>query len=464
MKKFFFTLLVLLAGACVVPAAYADQAITVNNQNVAIDFPKNMTFNLDVTSTSDIQSTTLVLKFPSVTRTLRAKITPGKQVTAKIVWDLSSDQGGIAGGYVPPGVTFDYTWTIEDSAGNKFTTDPKSFEIIDNREDWQTLESDALAIHWYNAPKSFGQAVFDAGTATLQKLREELGATNSNKVHVWLYTDQDTFRTSIPFMDSWVGGQSFGEYNVTILDTSPSNVTDAEQGTQHELTHQVIYEGLGAGISQSAFPHWLNEGLATYNQFNGQGIPDYMNNPLQDAIKNNGVPSLKSRASAFPPDPTEALLSYAMSYSIVDMLFKNFGATKVTNMFNLFKTGIGDDQVFQQAFGTDTNGLDNMWRKSVGLPQRDYSNAGIPTPKAIPTFSLSSAETPVSNSGGVQATATPAQVSVANTSAPAPTVSRSNPNNSTSGSASTGLCGIGGLAFAVFGAYGWRKRKSRTTL
>lgn len=444
--------------------AFADNSVSVTNQKVAYDFPKSMTFTADVANASNITKITLVVRFPTVTRRVPVEFTPGANVHIRLDWNLDSENSTADGGYLPPGVTATYTWLLEDAAGTKTETDPQTFTVQDNRIAWQTVEDDALSINWYGAGKSFGQSIFDAGKKTSAMVRQQLGAATGGKVYIWFYTNDEDFQTSMPGMNVWTGGRSFGEYRVIILHTSAQDLQDAIQGAQHELTHQVVYDGLGSGLAREAFPPWLNEGLATYNEFDGGTMAPFLNDPYQQAIKNDTLPTLRSRDGAFPPDPHEALLSYGISFGVVDFLFKQFGNAKMTEMFSEFKQGNSADQIFVKVFGVNTDGIDNLFRKSVGLPERDLSKAGFFTPEAAPTFALSSAETSVPSSG---ATATPRAVSIANTPAPAAaTAVTSSGNSSNSGGASSGICGgvLGGFALAMVGAYEWRKRRGPNRL
>lgn len=462
MKKLSYLFLVAcLFGAVALPAYAADSGITVASQNVSLDFPKTMTFTLTVSSTAEIQAVTLVAHFRDVTRRVKAKITPGTSVDAKIEWNLDTESSGNDGGYLPPGVEFEYSWLIEDAAGGKLETPSKTYTITDTRINWDVVQDDTLSIHWYGANRSYGQNVFDAAIAMLPQLREELGAEPKTKVNVWLYTNRDDFRTSMPNMNDWTGGRSFGEYSSILLLVNEFEQQEAIRGVRHELTHQVIYDSLGSGLSRTAFPHWMNEGLATYHEYDGKGLAGFLQEPLDQAIATNNLTRLKTLDGNFSPDSNEALLSYALSYSIIEMMLKDYGQEKMRDAFALFKQGTHSEEVFKTVYGTNTDGLDNQYRKAVGLKERTTAQqgAGSFTPAAAPTFALSSAETSVPKAG---ATATKQSVAVANTPAPANATPVTQSGNSTNnGAGSTGLCGgiLGGFALAMFGAYEWRKRR-----
>jgi len=262
----------------------------------------------------------------------------------------------------------------------------------------------------------------------------------------------------------WTGGRSFGEYRVIILLNEPVDQRDAVRGARHELTHQIIFDSLGGGLARQAFPHWMNEGLAVYNESGDRSLVEYIAGPLNQAIDNDALPTLKSRESNFPPDSGEALISYGMSYAVVNMLFREFGEDKVQEMYRSFQDGVPSDETFTKVFGMDTNGLDNLYRKSVGLDERKFSGSGVPTPRPIPTFAISGSESSSSGSSS-SATATPQSVAAANTSVPSVATTVPSASAATdSGAASTSICGIGlGLiTVGMVGAYGWRKRRKPT--
>ena len=124
----------------------------------------------------------------------------------------------------------------------------------------------------------------------------------------------------------------------------------------------------------------------------------------------------------------------------------------------LFKGGTTADDAFMQVLGVDQDGLENLWRQSVGAPTKDYAKLPTATPGAVPTFALSSAVTP----GAETATPPPTKISAIETAVPQNQPTAAPSSQSGSGGGSGGLCGgiFGGIALASFGA--WQIRRRRT--
>jgi len=75
---------------------------------------------------------------------------------------------------------------------------------------------------------------------------------------------------------------------------------------------------VGATGYMRSWPAWeLGEAIA------------WAQEPLDTAIEDRTLPRLKTLDGNFSPDSDEALLSYGVSYSIVAMLFKNYGEGKM---------------------------------------------------------------------------------------------------------------------------------------
>jgi hypothetical protein len=331
--------------------------------------------------------------------------------------------------------------------------------VTDNRFQWQTLENDRVAVNWYGGSETYGKAIFDKANSALDAIQQSVGAKLSHKIQVFLWDSHPLFMSAISAgQPEWAGGTIDETFGIVLMDGGDEGF--AITATPHEITHLVLHAAVGNGLGQSAFPRWMDEGLAVYHEYIPAKLEPRFQSELDNGIKNDSLFRLRTLASNFPGTGTGVELAYAQSYAAVDYMIRQYGRDKMQKILQLFHDGVNTDDAFQQVLGLDTDGLDNAWRVSVGLQARSYSQVGAATPNAIPTFALSSAETP-----GAQSPATATTQAVANASTPAPAGATPTPQtsgNQQRGSASTGLCGLfGGFALAMVGVYSRRRRRSR---
>src|SRR5437016_12842797 len=97
----------------------SESPIVVHSQNFQISFPKYMRFDIQASSSTPIQTMTLTVWQRGVALGSRhsPQFTPDKNVHVTYEWDF---QGFGDGGYLPPGTHGEYTWRIQDAAGNTF--------------------------------------------------------------------------------------------------------------------------------------------------------------------------------------------------------------------------------------------------------------------------------------------------------------------------------------------------------
>ena len=131
----------------------------------------------------------------------------------------------------------------------------------------------------------------------------------------------------------------------------------------HELAHMVVHHAVFGPYGD--IPVWLDEGLAVYTE--GEQLRSDFRSHLDEAISEDELISVRSLASSFPTDPDEARLSYAESYSLVVFLLDNYGRDKMLEILDVFKQGSGYDDALIQVYGFDMDGLNELWRASLGL-------------------------------------------------------------------------------------------------
>ena len=352
----FITLLLALPGV-----ARAEDEITVISSSTLSMFPNSITFNLEVES--DVQITDIDLKYRikklslvPVSYRVDVDFTPGARVAASWTWNML-ETGGL-----PPGAEVEHWWLIEDASGHRSETSPASIKFDDLRYDWNSLTSDQIALYWHQGDQPFAQELMDAAQGALQRLASDTGVSLEQVVSIYVYASPDELRGALIFPYEWTGGIAFSDYGIIAL-----GVPDLRT-LRHELSHVVIYQAVFGPFG--VIPRWLDEGLAVYTE--GELRSDFRSH-LDEAISEDELISVRSLASSFPTDPDEARLSYAESYSLVVFLLDNYGQDKMLEILDVFKQGSGYDDALIQVYGFDMDGLNELWRASLGLGTQSTS-------------------------------------------------------------------------------------------
>lgn len=457
MKKF----LLLLALASVIfilsgVGASAQGSINISDSSFKENYPAQMSFHLAAAGASPITTIGLAVRFPNglVTR-LQPHFTSESQVDTTLVWDLRGQTSSSVGGYLPPGAQGEYSWHIENQGGSKIDTPFQSFQLTDNRKTWKTLKNDKVILFWYDGGQNFGQAIFDKANNTLAAIQQDIGATMSHAVQIFIYGDRKEFLDVLsPGNQEWAGGTIDDTFGIVLINASSGDLDYALSTTPHELTHLVIAENLKGPYKDVAMPLWMNEGLAVYHEY----IPP-KNEPRFDAALRRGIQtdtlfSLRSLSSNFPADASVVEMAYGEGFSVVDFMVRTYGRDKLTQIMSLFKAGTTADDAFMKVLGVDQDGLENAWRKSVGAQVKNYAKAPTPTPGAVPTFSFSSVETP--NAGK----STQTQVAQAETPFLSPN-SAPTPQPTSAPGGGSGGCGvpIAAMGLLAYGAWRLGRRK-----
>ena len=88
---------------------------------------------------------------------------------------------------------------------------------------------------------------------------------------------------------------------------------------------------------------------------------------LTQAISEDNLISVRSLSGSFPAKAEEARLCYAQSYSLVNFLIHDYGRDRMLQLLSVFKEGSSHDDALLEVYGFDMDGLDNLWRQSLGL-------------------------------------------------------------------------------------------------
>jgi Peptidase MA superfamily len=369
---------------------HTENGITVSVNRFTNNFPTRLLFDLSTQSNAKITQLALFVALDGQSSSSRQvpAFTSDAQVQTTYEWNLNRN-------YLPPGVSGQFWWTVQDSAGGQLTTPKQSFRVDDTTQQWKKIANGQLALYWYSGDNSFGQALFDRGVQAMKFLQQDTGVTVDNQIQIFIYGNRTDFFNSLePGASEWTGGRAFPEYGIVLIDIAPSNLDWGLGATTHELTHQVIHQKIKSPLGDLSMPHWMDEGLAVYYETYPGTLDAQFSIPLKRAIQNDSLQQLRSLSGSFPADSNAANLSYAESYSVVDFIIRHYGRDKLAQLLQGFKTGGSYDDIFKQILGVDTDGLENQWRQDVGAKVRVIPSRAATTPTAFPTFSLSTDATP----------------------------------------------------------------------
>ncbi len=339
----------------------AQGEITVISSDAETQFPSTITFSLEAEAASDITDIDLVYRkngesLIPVSSRVDVDFIPGQLVTASWTWDML-ETGGL-----PPGTEIDYWWLIEDAAGHELQTSPATIAFDDLSHDWRSLASDQVSIFWYEGDLSFVQELIDAADEALERLAVEIGVALEQPVKIYIYASSGDLRNALIYPQEWTGGIAFPGYGIVIIGISPDNLAWGKRAIAHEMGHLVVHQALSGFYGH--LPVWLDEGLA----MDAEGdLRSDLQTLLNEAIAHDTLFSVRSISSSFPTDPDEARLCYAESYSLVQFLIDTYGSDKMLNLLAVFNEGNTYDDAMLEVYGFNVDGLNAVWRGSLGL-------------------------------------------------------------------------------------------------
>jgi hypothetical protein len=381
-------LLVTTLFALSAPTAQAAGPV-VTDGGVQNNFPNGMTFSVHAEGDSITKIRLLYKILPDGTDAIAQPpaFTPADVVDAAV----SLSTATIPGFYLPPGTVIDYQWEVTDSSGAKTVTDEQSFFYDDMRFQWKRVEGDNMTIYYYSGSDSDANDMHDVAVQAIADGEQLLGTTVPFGVQVWVYDSRDDMRDALMRVSPGFESQIITE-GVRVSSNTVLVLGNASFDTlRHELTHVVTHQAGESPLGH--MPAWLDEGTAVHAQHDLGGYAD----AIDGAIDDGNVLSVREITS-YPGDANKINLFYGEAQSLVKYLVDTYGEAKFAQLFAAIKSGKTPDQAFEQVYGFDQDGLDNLWRQANGLPARATPAPTTPAPSGSPVASVAPAK---SNGGGI---------------------------------------------------------------
>ena len=374
--------LVLSLNLFAVPSALAAPQADVTNDQPVIQFPNTITFRAKITGDANI--TSVVLEYGSeqltcgdVVAKAFPEVNPGKSVDVQWTWDMRQS------GSLPPGATIWWRWRYIDENGKEAVSDQQTAAWLDSEHNWKTVKKDKLNLHWYSGDQSFAQELLDAAQSGLDFNRTKSGLVAEAPIDLYIFADTNDLKDAILYEPSWTGGQAFADHDIVILGIAKDELDWGKDAIVHELTHVLVGHLTFSCLGD--MPQWLSEGLAVYSE--GPLDPQFQI-PLDEAIQNDKLPSVRSISGGFSELSDRANLSYGQSYSLVKFLIETHGQGKMTALLIALRDGATVDDALTQTYGFNIEGLETEWRQAIGAPVGTVSAqpTAQPTPTYVPTI------------------------------------------------------------------------------
>ena len=392
-----------MAASSATPAR--AEGIEVRSLSASNRFPDGIQFTVFLASTAEINSVRLRYRVmpDGISVTTRPTCTSGTSVTCNAL------VGSSAASYMVPGAEVVYSWEVEDAAGGRLQTPEARTTYEDTRFKWESTSDGNITVFFYSGTDQSNSTVLRTVRETVDRFSQLEGTRIDFPIKVWVY---NTARDLQPAVASRRRSgpsnsvQTLGE--VSASDTAlVSRDTDFLNIVRHEVTHIVTRAATKDHLSE--LPIWINEGLSTYSQ---RELLPGEKAALELAIqRNRALPLVSLGASARGASDLVSIF-YAQSGSVVQFMVDKLGPEKFAPFLQAIKNDTLDNAL-KKVYGFDLTGLENEWRKAVGLPPIDASAAGPSSnnsnvqPTLVPfgaqTGSSGSRATPASGSGGAGA-------------------------------------------------------------
>ena len=350
---------ILATGLLPGPAPTLGQADPVIDEAPAptYRFGEELGFSLQAHASADITRVTLFMRAQDDDRTFSglAQFALGQRVEATYRFDPA--QRALSA-FTP----LEYWWEVVDATGASTRSDPAIFVYLDNRFDWQTLDSadGRLSVHWYDGETEVGQAALDAAVSGYASARNLLPGTQLDRADVYVYGSESDARAVLDSASPrWVSGFANPAGNTAIV-VADSDTPDARsriaRDIPHELMHLVAAHASGQTLNM---PTWFNEGLAQLNE----PTPDPDDEAILTAARADGtLRALADYCGLFPTVGAASQLAYAHSAAVVRYIRNQYGVARLSELISAYAGGLSCEAGVQQTLGLTLTGLDQAWQ------------------------------------------------------------------------------------------------------
>jgi hypothetical protein len=356
LRKGIFLIVMTLSALFNARHAHGQSGIELENVRASVQFGEQVTFTATIRTSIPIQDVSIVILDESQGITHIESLDVQADGRTEYRYDTRRND-------LRPFtfVTWNYRFTLPD--GNTTHSEVFSIRYEDDRFDWQTLESGALRVNWYDGDSNFGKAALNSVHSGLNSVSRLMPVDLDQPIEIYIYANlQDLRGTLVPGSQGWIAGHADPSLGVVMVAIEPGPDQDItmQQRIPHELMHVMLYRAVGDGYRN--IPAWLSEGTAVLAEL----VPNAeYERVLREAVARNDWIPLKTLCGPFPADAGRAFLAYAESRSFARYLHETYGSEGLLKLASSYAGGADCERGPELAFGVSLSKLEMDWHSSV---------------------------------------------------------------------------------------------------
>lgn len=386
--------LALLAGSLASARPAGAAAIDVVSQQAQNRFPMGVNFSVFVISDAPLADVRLRYKLSPnfLANSSKATCTTTNNTGHNCTLVIGNTQAS----YMVPGTEIQYYWEIIDNAGATLETQELTTRYEDARFTWESVTVGRVTGFYYSGSESGMQSILQTANQTLDSVLKLVGGETSAQIKLWVYANTRDLQPA-------TSGNRTPGHNLLGQVAADDTALMARDGltldtVRHEIAHIATRQAEARFITD--FPLWMDEGLAMASQ---QQVEEGFKSALDLAIRRNRPLPIET-LSASVRDGNSVNLFYAQSSSIISFMISNYGEDKFRDFFQGFRSD-SLEGTLKRVYSLDLLGLENAWRRSVGLPPAETttgSSGSAPSsqPTIVPFGSQGQGSAPTVVSGG----------------------------------------------------------------
>ena len=146
----------------------SQEEIQFENNQAVLNFPDKATFQVKITSPSEIDRVVLEYYTEMVTNgNVIAKgfpdFEPANSLEVKWTWEM------LQSGSLPPGAKIHWRWRVTTKSGTEAVSPEQTVTWLDSIHPWETATEDQVTLHWYSGGQEFGSELLKAATRCIEQ-------------------------------------------------------------------------------------------------------------------------------------------------------------------------------------------------------------------------------------------------------------------------------------------------------